>query len=94
MLSAVWVSDPSIIRPQSELAPLGRRDQGSVYLLTQLVAARKSGKGRRLILVPEEIVQRLMEVPDRDGTSFNGFVSETLEQASEAYAGGLYLKRS
>jgi len=33
-----------------------------------------------------------MEVSNRDGKSFYGFVSETLEQALKAYAGGLSLE--
>lgn len=90
------VSNSTILHPQSELVSFGAEgwegDQGSVYMLTKLVVARKSGKGRKLILVPEEIAQRLMEVSNSEGKSFYGFVSETLEQALKAYAGGLSLE--
>lgn len=52
----------------------------------------KSGKDRKLVLVPSYIVSDLMEIANKKGQPFYNFVAETLEQALEVYNGGQTLK--
>ncbi len=48
--------------------------------------SRKSKKGRKLILVPDYIVKKLMEISNKQGKPFYGFIAETLENALRVYA--------
>ena len=52
----------------------------------------KSGKDRRLVLVPNHIVSELMEIANKRGQPFYNFVAETLEQALGVYSSGSTLK--
>jgi hypothetical protein len=52
----------------------------------------KSGKDKKLVLVPSYIVTALMEIANRKGKPFYSFVAETLEQALDVYNGGQTLK--
>jgi hypothetical protein len=49
---------------------------------------KKSDKGRKLILVPNDIVARLMEISNKQGKPFYNFVAETLEHALRVYSSG------
>jgi len=42
-------------------------------------------KGKKLILVPSDLLARLMEISNREGKTFYGFVSEIFEQALRVY---------
>jgi hypothetical protein len=48
----------------------------------------KSGKDRKLVLVPNHIVSELMEIANKKGQPFYNFVADTLEQALAVYSGG------
>jgi len=48
----------------------------------------KSGKDKKLVLVPSYIVSSLMEIANKKGKPFYNFVAETLEQALSVYGGG------
>ena len=42
-------------------------------------------KGKKLVLVPSDLLARLMEVSSREGKTFYNFISEILEQALRVY---------
>jgi hypothetical protein len=53
---------------------------------------RKSAKDKKLLLVPSNVVSGLMEIANRQGKPFQGFVAETLQSALEVYAQGYSLE--
>lgn len=52
----------------------------------------KSGKDKKLVLVPNHIVSELMEIANKKGQPFYNFVADTLEQALGIYSSGSTLK--
>lgn len=52
----------------------------------------KSGKDKKLVLVPNYIVSELMEIANKRGQPFYNFVADTLEQALAVYSSGSTLK--
>lgn len=49
---------------------------------------KKRGKDKKLLLVPSDLVYRLMEISNKQGRPFYGFVVEILEQALRVYENG------
>lgn len=54
--------------------------------------ARRWGKDKKLLLVPSDVVGRLMEISNRQGRSFYSLVIEILEQALRVFDSGGSLK--
>lgn len=53
---------------------------------------RRLGKDKKLLLVPSEIVTRLMEISNRQGKPFYGFILEILEHVLRVYDSGGSIK--
>jgi len=49
---------------------------------------RRSAKDKKLLLVPGNVISGLMEIANKQGKPFQGFVAETLQSALGVYAKG------